>query len=144
MTTVDDLNAKLERVALDLHALQRCVAHIDKRTSATRVWDMLMKAAVVILVPAAGALIAHEVRIGTIEGNRFTARDGQALERALESQMQSWLVETETRLTEAIGKLPPEWLRELVTELKAGQSDIRDRLTRLETKFDVVNGNGDK
>lgn len=95
-----------------------------------RVWDVLTKFG----VAATLGLLAwqwsqertdrdHGERLRVIESTRFTAREAGDLERRLKEE------------------LPPAWLREIVGDLRAGQTEIRDRLSRVEAAVSSNEGN---
>lgn len=87
--------------------------------AAQKLLDTTAKIILGIVVPsllAVGAVLwSMHGRLSAIEGNRFTAEHGQAME---------------SRLQEEIRRLPPQWLT--------------DRLQRLEDRIDQYHGGGDQ
>lgn len=136
----DDIRGDLKHLQREVKRLEDVMEKLRDRTISARVWDYLMKLSIPMVLLTGGTVIAHEVSLSKIESNRFTAADGHALERHMEAASQRYVAESEARLTKAISAMPPEWLRDLVTELKAGQKDILTRLTKVETRLE--NGNG--
>ena len=81
-----------------------------------RVWDILFKVSVPLVLLLGSVLVTHEVRLSSIESNRFTNRDAQELERRI------------------LAGVPPAWLREDIREIKEGLDRLLVRLRALETK----------
>jgi hypothetical protein len=65
-----------------------------------------------------GTITVHTRELAVIEATRFTDQDGREL--------------LDTILT----RLPPEWLREDLSEIKLELQDIKKRLGTLEAKID--------
>ena len=86
-----------------------------KTNPSDRVWDVLSKLMVAVTIAMGGAVITHEIRLGSIESRQFTLQDANEMERRL------------------LEHLPPSWLREDIKELKGGQKEILRRVTTLET-----------
>lgn len=98
-------------------SLQRIISKIDRlesRKTSERVWEILTRAAIPVVLAGAAALIAHEVRISTMESNRFTTRDAQQLEARMTSR--------------------PDWLREDLAEIKEMVRGLEARLRALEAR----------
>ena len=81
-----------------------------------RLWDLILRLTVPMVVALAASVIYHEVRLSVIESNRFTAEDATGMER---------------RIRET---LPPEWLREDLAEIKGLLREMDTRLDALERK----------
>ena len=47
--------------------------------SKSPLWEILLRATVPLALLSGGALVAHEIRLSTIEETRFTDRDGSTL-----------------------------------------------------------------
>lgn len=71
--------------------------------TAARIWDVLMKIAVPVSFVAAASLITHEIRLASIESNRFTNGDGSQME----SKLKEWVEQ----------RYPPTWLREQLKDI---------------------------
>ena len=99
-----------------LDALLARMTSLESRDRGDRWWDVALKFAVPLVIGAFGMSINHEIRISRIEENRFTNADGAALEARV------------------LDKLPPQWLREQVNEIKAAQKVMLDRMRELELK----------
>ncbi|MCP5059020.1 MAG: hypothetical protein GY937_20135 [bacterium] len=88
---------------------------MNEKSPPSRVWDILSKVAFYLACVLGATAVAHEVRLSTIENNRFTDKDGMELERRI---MQG---------------VPPEWFREDVSEIKTRLDSIDSRLRKIET-----------
>lgn len=102
--------AKLEEL---FHRLER----LERKKASDRVWDLAGRVAVVIVLGVGSWMIGHEVRLSKIESNRFTDAAAIQLERRILQQ------------------LPPSWLREDITEIKAMLKDYGVRMRELEQKI---------
>lgn len=81
----------------------------QKKSTGDRAWDIATKLMVPAVLGGAVWLIGLQVRVSVIESGRFTASDGQELEKRV------------------MAAFPPSWLREDITEIK-------ERLKRLEER----------
>jgi hypothetical protein len=67
------------------------------------------------ILATAGTVIAHEVRLGKMESNIYTATDGARLE----GELRAWGFNLEGRLKDWMEtRFPPAWMKEDLTELK--------------------------
>jgi len=110
------MEKELTQLRDDIHAIRR-----RSESVASRAWDGLMKAAVAGILALFSwqfaleqRVDAHEATLQVVESNRFTITDAANMERRLKDD------------------LPPEWLREIVADLKKQNTDILQRLARLE------------
>lgn len=99
----------------DIQQILEEVHEIKKAQGTMRLWDIATKAAVPVLVLVSGWMVALEVRVSVIESNRFTS--------GMAAQMRE----------EIRKELPPQWLKDDLTEIK-------DRLKRLEQRQIERNG----
>jgi len=87
-----------------------------KQPDTGRAWDTVEWAARVLIVGLIVFSLRQEWRITQIESNRFTHTDGVALERRL------------------LEKLPPQWLRDELVEIKGNLRGVETRLRSIEQK----------
>jgi hypothetical protein len=78
-------------------------------------------------------VIAHEVRLSKIEESRFSAVDGEKLQREILAQARAADAEIAARFAEALTNYPPDWLTTMVDELRQSNNKLGERMTRLET-----------
>lgn len=103
------LRAELADLRDDVHALRK-----RQDSTAARVWDVATKLA----VPAMLAVVGWIWQV-----DKFSTNNAKDIDRAEEL-----ILELDSRVDEQ----PPEWLREIVGELKAQNLDVLQRLSRLE------------
>ncbi len=72
----------------------------------TKARDFLFWAGQTMLLALCTAAVVHEVRLGKIEGNRFSDADASALELRIMAQ------------------LPHDWLREDIREIKTSVKEV--------------------
>lgn len=109
--------------------------------SNSAVWTFVTRIAIVLCVAVATWVWTIEHRVTLIESNRFTYKDGEALQNALN------LKADKSDAPSPIVTMSLAALNEDLEEVKADLSNVkkevsgnRDRLVRIETKLDQVLG----
>jgi hypothetical protein len=93
---------------------------IDKKeangrlTGLLALWELLRMAAVPLAFTLGGWIVGHEIRLTSIEANRFTDQDAAAMHR------------------EILKELPPQWVREAL-------KDLKDHHREMERQFSDLN-----
>lgn len=82
----------------------------------SKVWDVLLKISIPVVLASGGMVVGLHVRVSTIEGNRFTNRDAQEMERRI------------------MAMFPPSWLVQDIRDIKTSLGKIDDRLRVLENQ----------
>lgn len=93
----------------------QCISKEDTRASKTsdRIWQVASKISIYLSILIGATLIAHEIRIATIESNRFTNKDGNQLKEDMRDYMD-------------------KALKEDFADIKADQKEIIQRLRKVE------------
>jgi len=95
---------------------EEIIASATRRSLDMRAWSVLEWGLRVVTLAMAAAVLAHEWRLINIESNRFTDQDGHQLEAKI------------------LEKLPPQWLREDIRDIKSSLKSFDERLRRIEIK----------
>jgi len=123
----------LSQLTQDIHELRKEVAAIRERTPGQKLWDIFFRIAAPLSLLAAGALVTHEVRLSKVEAQQITDVDAVQAHQDILAEARRMDTEVAVRFATELSKLPPVWLLDIVTDLKASNSRILERLTRLET-----------
>jgi hypothetical protein len=95
--------------------------HANGSKALARVWDLSLRVIIpALLVWAAtvqAAVVLHDKQLAVFEATRFTDEDGRLL------------------LDTIMGRVPPDWLKEDLAEIKVDLSDIKKRMAALEAKI---------
>jgi len=130
-----ELQSMRERVAIDAQVMRTVLEQTTPKTM-DKVWDYVMKGWISISIAAAGFIFAINTRVSDnasrltiLEQTRFSRTDAADLENALKTFISSSIV--------------PPWLKESIEKMDTrveridrGVVDVRERVTKVESKLD--------